>query len=171
MVGPPGLAKHRGFPSCLSLAEAGAAGHGSPGCVSVNPQELLFPSVSQCPLSVPQCLPCVPQCLPSISQCLPSVPKYLPSVPKCLSSVSQCLPSVKQPLEAAGAAGKAPCQRISGKAFYIHPSVATLHLGKEHPGWIWADVFRAETISALLEQIWARGAAVIRWGRPCCPVL
>lgn len=101
MVGPPGLAKHRGFPSCLSLVEAGAAGHGSPGCVTVNPQELLFPSVSQCPLSVPQCLPCVPQCLPSISQCLPSVPKCLlcvpqcpPSVPKCLSSVPKCPPSV-----------------------------------------------------------------------------
>lgn len=55
------------------------------------------------------------------------------------------------------------------RLFISIPGVTTLHSGEKHPGWIWADVFRAETVSGSVRAD-RGGAAGLQWGQYCCAV-
>lgn len=84
------------------------------------------------------------------------------SAPACAATRWPCLQAIpeQEGLHARG---------FQIRLFISIPGVTTLHSGKKHPGWIWADVFGAETVSGSVRADWG-GAAGLQWGRYCCAV-
>lgn len=142
---PSGLAKCTDFLACLSPAGAAQAVCGV--CL----RESLFS-------------PCTPMTLCHWAPLHPSEAAGGGggSAPACAATRWPCLQAIpeQEGLHARG---------FQIRLFISIPGVTTLHSGEKHPGWIWADVFGAETVSGSVRADQG-GAAGLQWGQYCCAV-